>query len=209
MIFARRRDYDRYTNVGNEEIGSMKRVFDIVLSLILVPIVFAAFLIFALPIAIEARASPLFFQIRLGRYERPFRLLKLRTMKVSTPSVASHYVAAHQILSTGRILRRLKIDELPQIWNVLNGTMSLIGPRPGLPNQHDLTDARRRHGVFNLRPGITGVSQVDGLDMSTPERLAKTDKIYDVPWSLRRDVSILWATATGSGSGDAAAGNTN
>lgn len=187
----------------------MKRVFDIVLGLILVPIVLVFFLIFALPIAIEARASPLFFQVRLGRFERPFRLLKLRTMKVSTPNVASHHVAADQILATGRILRRLKIDEMPQIWNVLNGTMSLIGPRPGLPSQDDLTDARRRHGVFKLRPGITGVSQIDGLDMSTPELLAKTDKTYDVPWSLRLDIGILWATATGAGSGDAAKTKTN
>ena len=182
----------------------MKRIFDIILCLILVPVVVLACLIFVVPIAIEARASPFFVQVRLGRFERPFRLLKLRTMKVSTPSLASHHVAVDQILSTGRILRRFKIDELPQIWNVFTGAMSLIGPRPGLPNQDDLTDARRRHGVFTLRPGITGMSQVAGLDMSTPERLAETDKLYDTPWSLRRDMGIIWATATGAGSGDAA-----
>jgi O-antigen biosynthesis protein WbqP len=174
------------------------------LSLALAPIAFVICLFAALPIALEAQASPLFVQIRLGRDERPFRLLKLRTMRVSTPSVASHEIAAGHILVTGKLLRRLKFDELPQIWNVLNGTMSFVGPRPGLPNQSELTAARRRHGVFSMTPGITGVSQIQGFDMSLPDRLAETDKAYAAPWSLRRDLSILWATVTGKGSGDAA-----
>jgi O-antigen biosynthesis protein WbqP len=184
----------------------MKRLFDFVLGLVLVPVAFVACLLVALPIAIEARASPLFFQTRLGLRERPFRLLKLRTMHVATPSVASHEVGTSSILVTGRLLRRLKIDELPQIWNVLNGTMSFVGPRPGLPNQHELTEARRRHDVFALVPGITGVAQIAGIDMSTPEKLAVADKTYDTRWSLARDLRILWATGTGAGSGDAAVG---
>lgn len=183
----------------------MKRIFDVLLGLVLAPIALVACLLVALPIALEARASPLFFQTRLGLRERPFQLLKLRTMHVATPSIASHQVGANNILVTGRLLRRLKIDELPQIWNVLNGTMSFVGPRPGLPNQTDLTEARRRHGVFVLVPGITGVAQIKGIDMSTPERLAEVDKSYDRPWSLSRDLRILWATGTGAGSGDAAA----
>lgn len=184
----------------------MKRLFDIALGLALAPFALIACAMVALPIAIESRASPLFFQTRLGVGERPFRLLKLRTMHVATPSVASHHVDKDQILACGRLLRRLKIDELPQIWNVLNGSMSFIGPRPGLPNQLDLTGARRRHGVFQLVPGITGVSQIRKIDMSTPERLAEVDKTYDAPWSLTRDLRILWATFVGAGSGDAAKG---
>lgn len=184
----------------------MKRIFDVLLGLVLAPIALVACLLAALPIAIESRASPLFFQTRLGVRERPFRLLKLRTMHPATPSVASHQVGADNILITGRLLRRLKIDELPQVWNVLNGTMSFVGPRPGLPNQHELTEARRRQGVFDLVPGITGVAQISGIDMSTPERLAEVDKIYDRPWSIAYDLRILWATATGAGSGDAVAG---
>lgn len=183
----------------------MKRLFDLVLGLALTPFALLACLLVALPIAWECRASPLFFQTRVGRDERPFRLLKLRTMHVSTPSVASHHVGADTILATGRILRRLKIDELPQVWNVLNGTMSFVGPRPGLPNQLDLLEARRKQGVFALVPGITGVAQIAGIDMSTPEKLAVADKAYAGPWSLARDLRILWATATGAGSGDAAA----
>lgn len=186
--------------------NTMKRLFDFVLGLVIAPIALIVCLLVALPIAIEARASPLFFQTRLGLRERPFRLLKLRTMHAATPSAASHEVGTSSILFTGRLLRRLKIDELPQIWNVLNGTMSFVGPRPGLPNQHALTEARRRHGVFALIPGITGVAQIAGIDMSTPEKLAMTDKTYDTGWSLARDLGILWATATGVGSGDAAAG---
>ena len=187
----------------------MKRLFDVLLGLALSPIAIVVCLAVAIPIAIEAKAPPLFFQTRLGLRERPFRLLKLRTMHVATPSVASHQVDAGNILTTGRLLRRLKIDELPQIWNVLNGTMSLVGPRPGLPNQIELTEARRAHGVFDLVPGITGVAQICGVDMSTPEKVAQIDKSYDHPWSLAEDLRILWATATGAGSGDAASGRQN
>lgn len=183
----------------------MKRLFDVLLALVAAPIALIICLLVAIPIALECRASPLFFQKRLGRGEKPFRLLKLRTMQPSTPSVASHKVEADNILVTGRILRRLKIDELPQIWNVLNGTMSFIGPRPGLPNQLDLLEARRAHGIFALSPGITGVAQIAGIDMSTPEKLAMADKSYIGPWSMARDIRILWATATGAGVGDAAA----
>lgn len=184
----------------------MKRLFDILLGLSLSPIAIIACLAFAIPIAIEAKASPLFFQTRVGLRERRFRLLKLRTMHVATPSVASHEVGTSSILVTGSLLRRLKIDELPQIWNVLNGTMSFVGPRPGLPNQVELTEARRKLGVFNLIPGITGMAQIRGIDMSTPQKLALIDKTYDQPWSLARDLRILWATVTGAGSGDAASG---
>jgi O-antigen biosynthesis protein WbqP len=184
----------------------MKRLFDFVLALALAPVALVMCLLAAIPVAIESRASPLFFQTRLGLRERPFRLLKLRTMHAATPSVASHQVGAGNILKSGRLLRRLKIDELPQIWNVLNGTMSFVGPRPGLPNQIDLTAARRNQGVFSLVPGITGEAQIRGIDMSTPEKLATMDKSYEGPWSLTRDLRILWATATGAGSGDAITG---
>lgn len=186
----------------------MKRIFDIMLGLMLAPIALPLCLLIAIPIALESRASPLFFQTRLGFREQPFRLLKMRTMHAATPSVASHHINANSILVTGRLLRRLKIDELPQIWNVFNGTMSFVGPRPGLPTQLDLLAARREHGVFALMPGITGVAQIRGIDMSTPETLAIADKSYDQPWSLIRDLRILWATGRGAGSGDAAASTT-
>jgi O-antigen biosynthesis protein WbqP len=183
----------------------VKRIFDFTLALLLSPFVLVICLLVAGPVALECRASPFFFQRRLGMKERPFWLLKLRTMHVSTPHGASHEVGLSAVLRSGRLLRRLKIDELPQIWNILIGTMSFVGPRPGLPSQTELTAERRRHGVFDLRPGVTGPAQIRGIDMSTPVRLAEVDSSYAGPWSLWRDLHIILATATGSGSGDAAA----
>lgn len=187
-----------------EEKRIVKRTFDLILAVALLPLGLIICLFAAIPVAIECRASPFFLQTRLGRHERRFRLLKLRTMHVATLDRASHEVGAHMILRSGRALRRLKIDELPQLWNVLTGAMSFVGPRPGLPNQIKLTDARRARGVFDLVPGITGPAQIRGINMSTPLRLAEVDSSYAQPWSLRRDLAIILATATGSGSGDAA-----
>lgn len=182
----------------------MKRCFDLFLAIALAPIAVILCLLAAIPIAVECRGVPFFVQTRLGKNERPFKLLKIRTMHISTPSAGSHEIGSQYILTAGKMLRKLKIDELPQVWNVLNGTMSFVGPRPGLPNQCDLTKMRRRHGVFALIPGITGISQIQGLDMSTPEQLALSDKIYDRPWSLIGDLKILARTLQGKGSGDAA-----
>ena len=119
--------------------------------------------------------SPLFRQKRIGRYEKPFTLVKFRTMQIDAPSVASHLSDASAITSFGQFLRKTKLDELPQLWNVFKGEMSIVGPRPGLFNQIELKDARKRHNVFVARPGITGLAQVNNIDMSTPELLAKTD----------------------------------
>lgn len=119
--------------------------------------------------------APLFRQQRVGRNQKPFTLVKFRTMRVGTVSVASHLADAGAITSIGRFLRRTKLDELPQLWNVLRGDMSLVGPRPGLFNQQELLQARAAHGVYAARPGITGLAQVSGIDMSTPELLAQTD----------------------------------
>lgn len=182
----------------------VKRSADVVLSLSLAPlaIIFCGFM--ALPIALEARANPFFLQWRLGQNERQFRMLKLRTMRICTPTAASHTVGSDFVLKTGRIARMTKIDELPQLWNVLVGEMSLVGPRPGLPSQIELASERRTRGVFKLRPGITGISQLKGLDMSTPAILAASDAAYLHTWSLFSDIKILMLTAIGKGRGDAA-----
>ncbi len=185
----------------------MKRVFDLLISLALIPVAIPICAVAALAIWFECRASPFFWQTRLGLNERTFRLLKLRTMSVDTIEAASHEVGAQHILRTGRIARSTKIDELPQLLNVLKGDMSLVGPRPGLPVQAELTRARREHGVFDLLPGISGVSQIAGVDMSSPWDLAKLDASYKGHWTLRRDVAILIRTALGNGSGDAAVSN--
>src|SRR5215469_1490888 len=106
--------------------------------------------------------SPLFRQARVGRHQKPFVLVKFRTMKPGTASVASHLVDVTSITRWGRFLRQTKLDELPQLWNVLKGEMSLVGPRPCLFNQEELIRERAQRGVFEARPGITGLAQIRG-----------------------------------------------
>lgn len=146
--------------------------------------------------------KPLLRQVRLGRQLRPFVLVKFRTMKLETAHVASHLASVNNITRFGSLLRHTKLDELPQLWNVIKGEMSLVGPRPSLPNQYELIKARKTLGVYSVRPGITGLAQINGIDMSTPDALAQIDA------QMLRDISVvnyltyLIKTATGSGSGD-------
>ena len=119
--------------------------------------------------------SPLFVQERVGQNLKPFNVIKFRTMSVDTASVASHLASASSITKYGNFLRKTKLDELPQLWNVLLGEMSLVGPRPNLFNQEDLIEARSSLGVYDVRPGITGLAQINDIDMSTPKLLAETD----------------------------------
>ena len=146
--------------------------------------------------------SPIFRQQRLGRDQKPFTLIKFRTMRVDTASVATHLANASAITPFGHFLRRTKLDELPQLWNVLKGEMSLVGPRPGLPNQLELTAAREAHGVFKVRPGITGLSQVNEIDMSTPEKLAESDARMIANMSITNYFKYIIMTVLGKGSGD-------
>lgn len=152
----------------------------------------------------ETRANPIFRQQRVGRGGRLFTMLKLRTMRSDTPDRASHEVGHAAITRTGRLMRRTKIDELPQLWNVFVGDMSLVGPRPCLPVQTVLVEERHRLGVDCLRPGVTGIAQLKGLDMSQPIELARVDALYLGAWSIGRDLAILAQTVAGRGSGDAA-----
>ena len=146
--------------------------------------------------------SPLFRQERVGRYKKPFVLVKFRTMKVNTISVASHLVCSSSITTLGRFLRKTKLDELPQLWNVLVGDMSLVGPRPNLFNQEELITVRERLGVYNVVPGITGLAQVNNIDMSTPELLASTDSQMIQSLTIRDYFQYILMTATGRGQGD-------
>ncbi|NCN68125.1 MAG: lipid carrier--UDP-N-acetylgalactosaminyltransferase [Piscirickettsiaceae bacterium CG18_big_fil_WC_8_21_14_2_50_44_103] len=146
--------------------------------------------------------SPLFFQERVGRHQKPFTLVKFRTMKVDTASVASHLATSSSITKFGRFLRKTKLDELPQLWNVLKGEMSLVGPRPGLFNQTELTEAREKLGVFKVCPGITGLAQVSDIDMSTPELLAETDAKMMDSLSVKDYFKYIFMTVLGKGAGD-------
>ena len=146
--------------------------------------------------------APLFRQERVGRHQKPFVLVKFRTMAANTPSVATHLADASAITSFGRFLRRAKLDELPQLWNVLKGDMSLVGPRPCLYNQEELIEERAKRGVFDARPGITGLAQVQGIDMSTPELLAKTDAEMLKSLTAFSYVRFIFLTVLGKGGGD-------
>jgi O-antigen biosynthesis protein WbqP len=146
--------------------------------------------------------SPVFRQERVGRNKKPFILIKFRTMSLDTASVASHLASTASITKMGIFLRKTKLDELPQLWNVLIGEMSLVGPRPGLFNQEELTKAREDEGVFLVRPGITGLAQVSDIDMSTPELLAKTDARMISDMSLKNYFKYIFQTVLGAGAGD-------
>ena len=179
----------------------MIRLLDIVFSLFGLVVGFPILaLLFVL--GLFDTGSPLFRQERVGRDQKPFTLVKFRTMKVATASVASHLASTSSITKFGGFLRRTKLDELPQLWNVLKGEMSLVGPRPGLFNQEELTTARENQGVFKVRPGVTGLAQVSDIDMSTPELLAKTDAQMIASMSIRNYFTYILQTVTGKGSGD-------
>ncbi len=146
--------------------------------------------------------SPIFRQERVGRDKKPFILVKFRTMKPDTASVATHLASASAITPFGHFLRRTKLDELPQLWNVLKGEMSLVGPRPCLFNQQELIDEREKRGVYAVRPGITGLAQVNHIDMSTPQLLAETDARMIKDLTIGNYFSYLIKTVAGSGAGD-------
>ena len=147
--------------------------------------------------------SPIFVQERVGKGKKPFKLIKFRTMDVNTKSVASHLASGAQITKFGSFLRKSKLDELPQLINVLVGDMSLVGARPCLFNQTELIEEREKRGVFNHLPGITGLGQVNNVDMSTPKKLAELDaKMYET-LTIADYFKYILATVTGSGQGDA------
>lgn len=177
------------------------RLLDIVFSVLGLLFGFPVLLLLWL-IGLFDTGSPVFRQQRVGRNMKPFTLVKFRTMRLDTASVATHLASAASVTPFGHFLRRTKLDELPQLWNVLRGEMSLVGPRPGLFNQEALTEARSRHGVFAVRPGITGLAQVNGIDMSTPERLAEVDAQMIRELNLKMYFRLIFQTLVGRGSGD-------
>ena len=178
------------------------RLFDIILSLFglifLSPLFFGVFLFSSL----FQQGSPLFRQQRMGREEKLFTLIKFRTMRPDTVQIATHLANASAVTALGKILRKIKVDELPQLWNVIKGEMSLVGPRPCLKNQTELIRARQKLGVFSVRPGITGLSQIRGIDMSEPDLLARMDAEMIKNMSIRKYFKYIFLTAIGCGRGD-------
>ncbi|GAA0556642.1 sugar transferase [Halomonas salifodinae] len=141
-------------------------------------------------------------QERVGWKKKPFKLVKFRTMNVAAKSVATHLANADEITRFGHFLRRTKLDELPQLWNVLRGEMSLVGPRPCLFSQDELIAERERRGVLDARPGITGLAQVNEIDMSTPQLLAETDQKMLNNLTVSAYFRYILMTVLGKGKGD-------
>jgi len=180
----------------------MIRLLDILLSLVGLVLGFPLFIILVIVGFFES-GSPIFFQKRVGQFKNEFVLVKFRTMKIGTASVASHLSNTSSITAFGRFLRKTKLDELPQLWNVLIGDMSLVGPRPCLFNQHELIAERDKLGVFNVKPGITGLAQISGIDMSTPKHLSEVDEKMIRDLNLSKYFYYIFATIKGKGTGDA------
>jgi lipopolysaccharide/colanic/teichoic acid biosynthesis glycosyltransferase len=179
----------------------MTRIFDIVFSflglLILSPLI-----LLLLIIGVFETGSPLFRQERMGLNQKPFQLLKLRSMHVNTQAVATHLVQVSAITKWGSFLRKSKLDELPQLFNVLIGDMSFVGPRPNLFNQGDLITEREKRGVYSIRPGITGLAQIHKIDMSTPQLLAETDAKMINHLNVWNYFKYIFLTVFGKGFGD-------
>ncbi len=179
----------------------MIRIFDIFFSFfglfILSPIMGLLFII-----GFFDTGSPIFRQERVGINQKPFYLLKFRSMHIHSPSVATHLASATAITPYGSFLRRSKLDELPQLWNVLVGDMSLVGPRPNLCNQTELIAEREKKGVYGVRPGITGLAQIHKIDMSTPQLLAEIDAKMIFKLNLWYYFKYIFLTVFGKGFGD-------
>ena len=155
-------------------------------------------------VKVDSPGPGFFVQDRVGKHTKPFKCWKFRTMTLGTKQAGSHEVSTDAITRVGGFLRRYKLDELPQVWNILRNEVSLIGPRPCLLTQQDLIKERIRLGVFKIKPGISGLSQVEGIDMRNPKKLAARDSEYVAMKSLLIDIRIIIATALGRGVGDQA-----
>lgn len=182
----------------------LKRTIDVALCLALLPLALPLCIVLLAAIRFETRGSPLFRQLRVGRGQRPFHLLKLRTMAANTRDLPSHEVDPVRITRLGAWLRKTKLDELPQLLNVLSGAMSLVGPRPCLPTQAELIIEREKHSLFRYRPGVTGPAQLLGIDMSQPRMLAEAEASYFCHAGTVDDLALIIRTAVGAGRGDAA-----
>jgi O-antigen biosynthesis protein WbqP len=174
----------------------MKRVFDIFLGCLAALILFVPVLLVAITVRLTSKGSALYWSDRVGRNNVIFKMPKFRSMRVGTPAVATHLLAdaASHLTPIGSFLRKSSLDELPQLWSILAGDMSFVGPRPALFNQQDLIALRTAQGVHTLVPGLTGWAQVNGRDeLPIPEKV-KLDVVYLQRQSLWFDIRILWLT---------------
>lgn len=174
----------------------MKRTFDLLLGLMAAVLLLTPLILVAIAVRLTSAGPALYWSNRVGKGNRIFKMPKFRSMRVGTPAVATHLLAnpASHLTPIGSFLRKSSLDELPQLWSILVGDMSFVGPRPALFNQQDLIDLRTQHGVHNLVPGLTGWAQVNGRDeLPIPQKVA-LDVEYLQRRSLALDIRILWLT---------------
>jgi len=174
----------------------MKRSFDLILALFASLILFLPVLLVAMAVRLTSKGPALYWSDRVGRNNTIFKMPKFRSMQIGTPAVATHLLSNPDAYLTpiGSFLRKSSLDELPQLWSILAGDMSFVGPRPALFNQQDLIALRTAQGVHTLVPGLTGWAQVNGRDeLPIPEKV-KLDVAYLQRQSLRFDFRILWLT---------------
>ena len=179
----------------------MTRIFDFIFSFIGL-VLFSPIFLVLIVIGYFDTGSPIFKQERVGKGKQLFKLMKFRSMHVNAPSVATHLASASSITPFGSFLRKSKLDELPQLWNVFIGDMSLVGPRPNLFNQKELIYERDSRGVYSVRPGITGLAQINKIDMSTPPLLAETDAKMIQELNTLGYFKYIFLTVFGKGFGD-------
>jgi O-antigen biosynthesis protein WbqP len=175
----------------------MKRLFDLSLAVAAASLLVIPVAVVAVAVRLTSAGPALYWSDRVGRHNQIFKMPKFRSMRIGTPAVATHLLADPKTYLTpiGSFLRKSSLDELPQLWSILKGDMSFVGPRPALFNQHDLIELRTREGVHELLPGLTGWAQINGRDeLPIPEKV-KLDAEYMRRKSLLFDVRILWLTA--------------
>ena len=174
----------------------MKRLFDLLLALCAAVVLAFPVAVVAVAVRLTSAGPALYWSDRVGRGNKIFKMPKFRSMRVGTPAVATHLLAdaRSHLTPIGSFLRKSSLDELPQLWSILVGDMSFVGPRPALFNQHDLIALRTQHGVHELVPGLTGWAQVNGRDeLPIPDKV-KLDVEYLQRQSLWFDIRILWLT---------------
>lgn len=171
-----------------------KRLFDLGVGTIVLIVTSPLVLLTALVIWLDDRNTPIFRQQRVGRSGRPFRLTKFRTMPVGTPDKPSRGAKEFKITRIGSLLRRTSLDELPQLWNILKGDMSIVGPRPALPVQSSVIEGRRRVGADQIKPGVTGLAQLHSYDNMPEEEKVAWDGKYAANVTFLRDIGIIFRT---------------
>ncbi len=174
----------------------MKRIFDFTVSLVLIIALLPVFLVLALVVLIDSGYPVIFKQYRVGKGNKLFYIYKFRTMRVNTRNAATDDLdeAEQAITKSGRFLRKTSLDELPQLFNVLSGKMSFVGPRPLIPEEKEIRQLRKEYNVYSVRPGITGLAQVNGRDMLSAKEKALFDKEYVEKQSILLDIKIMFKT---------------